>query len=249
MKKLLLCLLLLSPIALGNQTQVKILGGSDSTIIGNSSTGIHTNLRNSSGTEIGVSGSPIRIDPTGSTIQPISISAGNTEDATFTVSAIGATVTTNGSLFSLVNTSGSTVKIKIREIRLINVQASIVIIGAADDFRLLRITGHSVGTALTVMPHDTTDTLNASVTARTGATVTGEGTVPLRRWFWSSDEWGPGAQDVESTDHTMQTLIPAYVPLPRTKPIVLNANEGITIKCVTTTLVGTFDVTVLFTQE
>ena len=33
--------------------------------------GLHTNLRNNSGTEIGTSGSPLRVDPTGTTTQPI----------------------------------------------------------------------------------------------------------------------------------------------------------------------------------
>lgn len=33
---------------------------------------LHTNLRNNSGTEVGTSGAPLRIDPTGSTTQPIS---------------------------------------------------------------------------------------------------------------------------------------------------------------------------------
>ena len=33
----------------------------------------HVNLRNDGGTEIGTSGAPVRIDPTGSTIQPVSI--------------------------------------------------------------------------------------------------------------------------------------------------------------------------------
>jgi len=36
---------------------------------------IHINLRNNSGTEIGTSGNPVRTDPTGTTTQPVSISA------------------------------------------------------------------------------------------------------------------------------------------------------------------------------
>jgi len=34
--------------------------------------GIHTNLRNASGNEMGVAGSPLRVDPTGTTTQPVS---------------------------------------------------------------------------------------------------------------------------------------------------------------------------------
>lgn len=36
---------------------------------------IHTNLRNNAGTEIGTSANPVRIDPTGTTVQPVSISS------------------------------------------------------------------------------------------------------------------------------------------------------------------------------
>jgi len=34
--------------------------------------GLHVNLRNNSGTELGVAGAPLRVDPTGSTTQPVS---------------------------------------------------------------------------------------------------------------------------------------------------------------------------------
>lgn len=44
-----------------------------STVRITSTRGLHTNLRNASGTEVGTSGSPLRIDPTGTTTQPVNI--------------------------------------------------------------------------------------------------------------------------------------------------------------------------------
>lgn len=47
---------------------------------------LHANLRNASGTEVGTSGSPLRVDPTGSTTQPISGTVtANAGTGTFTI--------------------------------------------------------------------------------------------------------------------------------------------------------------------
>lgn len=55
--------------------------------------GLHVNLRNSSGTEIATSANPLRIDPTGTTTQPVSGTVtANAGTGTFTV---GGTVTAN----------------------------------------------------------------------------------------------------------------------------------------------------------
>lgn len=56
---------------------VKIVGSSSSgveqtPVQSTSQGGLHINIRNNAGSELGVSGSPIRIDPTGATTQPIS---------------------------------------------------------------------------------------------------------------------------------------------------------------------------------
>lgn len=203
-----------------DNTQVVIRGGTDNTKIGNT-------------------GDRLKVD---SIMTP-----GNNELATFTVYVPAAGVAVGKSMVSLVNASGSSVKVKLREIKLISLQTTAVT-GVILDFEYRRITGHSVGTSLTPNPHDTLDTLSGSVTARTGATVTGEGVI-LFRQKWSSDEWGVGAQDVESNDHVLQTLLPFYSPAQYTKPITLNANEGFHIKQTVSSSVGTFDIFVTFTVE
>lgn len=166
---------------------------------------------------------------------------------TFVARATSVAIGNGKSMISLVNTSGSTVKIKLRELWITNVQTTGVT-GIIANFELNSIVGHSAGTSLTPKAFDSTDTLNGSVTARTGATVTTEGT-SYARWLWSSDEWGVGPADVESTDHANQNLIPHYQDSGRWGTITLNANEGLHVKQVTNSTVGTFDLDIVFTQE
>ena len=47
--------------------------------------GLHVNLRNASGTEIGTSGTPVRVDPTGATTQPVSGTVTANQAGTWTV--------------------------------------------------------------------------------------------------------------------------------------------------------------------
>lgn len=61
---------------------IKIAGagssGSETTYVdATSAGGIHANLRNNAGTEIGTSGAPVRVDPTGTTTQPVSDAGGS----------------------------------------------------------------------------------------------------------------------------------------------------------------------------
>lgn len=170
------------------------------------------------------------------------------EFPTFVVFGNDIATGNNKSMLSLVNTTGSTVKLKVREIRVVNSQNSAVT-GVVADFFLFRCVTHSGGTSLTPETHDTADSLSASITARTNATIGTESTGILKHWEWSTDEWAQGAEDVESSDHGLQSLIPAFYPVPKTKPVTLNANEGLTLKCTTNTTTGIFDIMITFTQE
>jgi hypothetical protein len=178
----------------------------------------------------------------------LSGTAPEAEYATFTVLTQAVATANNKSMISLLNASGSTVKLKLRDFRVINTQNTAVT-GVVVDLNLYRCTGHSAGTSLTPLAFDTTDTLNSSITARTGATIAGEVTSALLHLDLSSDEWGPGAQDVETNDHTQQSLHSFYYTRQKTKPITLNAGEGLTLKCITNTTTGSYDIQVIFTQE
>lgn len=178
-------------------------------------------------------------------VSPLS---GGGELATFVVSARGVAIGNGKSMLSLVNASGSSIVLKLRELYIVNVQNTAVT-GVIAEFQLKRIVGHSAGTALTPAPYDTSDSLNDSITARTGATVTSEGSDIFRRLTWSSDEWGVGAQDVESQDHGVQAMFNIVRQFPGCKPFTLRANQGLTLKQITNSTVGTFDVIAVFTQE
>lgn len=171
-----------------------------------------------------------------------------TELATFTIYGSSIAIGNNKSMVSLLNASGSTVVLKIRDISIINTQTAVAT-GILADFRLLRCTGHSVGTTITPESHDTDDSLNASFTARTGGTIAGEGTAVYRRWQFSTDEWGAGSLDVESEQHAIGQHLPVYQQSWKGKAFTLRAGQGFTIKQVTNSTVGTFDLILTVTQE
>lgn len=152
----------------------------------------------------------------------------------------------NKSMISILN-ADATKLVKIRAIYLTNVQTTAVT-GVMLNFQLNRITGHSAGTLLTAFPYDTSLTLDADITVRTGSTVAGEGST-IRRWIWSSDERGVGTLDREGFDYGFQEAFPIFKQEMSTGPLVLRQNQGITLKQTISSTVGTWDINVIFTQE
>jgi hypothetical protein len=199
---------------------------------------------NTDGTKIGNVADRLKVDAVFSTAPTVT----DQEFPTFVVCINSIATANNKSMLSLVNASESTVSLKIRDVRWVNSQNTAVT-GVVADFQLFRCGSHSAGTAITPLAHDTADTLDSHITARTGATIGTEGASCLKRWKWSTDEWSQGAEDVESHDHVVQTLTSLYAPVSKTKPITLRAGEGVTFKCVTNTTTGVFDILVTFTQE
>ena len=57
---------------------------------------LHMNLRNASGTEMGTSGSPLRVDPTGTTTQPVSGTVSITANSAVNVAQMNGVATTMG---------------------------------------------------------------------------------------------------------------------------------------------------------
>jgi hypothetical protein len=170
------------------------------------------------------------------------------EAATFTTVAPNITIGNNKSMLSVTN-AGSNI-CKIQEIYLVNVQATAVT-GILGTFELRRISSHSAGTVITnISTLDTADTFDSNITIRTNSTVAGESSVLLWRSLFSTDEWGPGALDTESNDHSRQTFFPIFSKKTSgTKPIVLRNNEGLNIKFATNSTAGSFDIMLVFTQE
>lgn len=167
------------------------------------------------------------------------------EEATFCFIAPSVQIGNAKSMLSMLNTGSNVVKI--RRISLINVQTSSVT-GVVGAFEFRRMTSHSAGAQISAIDSmDTNDVLPAGITARTGATITGESSTMMFRSTWSTDEWGPGTLDTESHDHSIAQAIPVYQRLDHnTKPITLRTNQGLTIKQVTNSAAGTFDLIVVF---
>jgi hypothetical protein len=170
------------------------------------------------------------------------------ELATFNAISTSIATAQNKSLMSIVNTSSK--KIRIEEIYLINVRTTAVT-GVPGVFEIRKITGHSGGLAVSnVEAYESGDILDAGVTVRTGATVSGESVNLLWRCLFSTDEHGIGGLDVSGEQHLFQTMFPVFVKkTTRTKTITLKANEGLTVKFTPNSNTGQFDIFCIFTQE
>jgi hypothetical protein len=186
--------------------------------------------------------------------QTVSVSSGATEEATFTVVASAVVLGNGKSLISLYNPSASTKVLKLREYYMRNAQTSAVT-GVAAQLEIRKIvsgTAPTGGTDLTasIVAHDSNDTLGAGILAHAGATLTGEVAIPYDLMRISSDEWGPGTLDQEGAQQTISNYLPARVKRDaQQKPlIVMRAGQGATLKCVTNTTAGSFDLIFVFTQ-
>lgn len=165
----------------------------------------------------------------------------------FVVNAEDIAIGNNKSMLSFLNTGSKVVRI--REIKIINGRTTATT-GIVAKFDLFRMTGATVGTTLTPLAFDTTDSVT-STAVKTGATIAGEASASLMHWEWSSDEWSSGTQDVESTDHAFQSLIAAYKwdTASGLKAITIRPGEGIHLKHTVNSTAGSFDIYVQFTEE
>jgi hypothetical protein len=201
--------------------------------------GLHTNLRNATGNELLSRQERNNSIPVVEAIEP----------ATFLLHASSITIAANKSMLALMNGASSGVTLKILKVRVMNTQTTAVT-GVVADFRLRRITAITGGTAQTPRPHDTNDVLDANVTASSAGTPTDlSGPVDLGRYVYSTDEWGPGTADVESMDHSMQTVWAIYQHMRGEKPITLRPGQGLDIRQLTSSTAGTFDLQIIFSQE
>lgn len=170
------------------------------------------------------------------------------EEASFLISIQNIAIGNSKSMVSVLNGGSSTKRLRVHSIWLTNVQNSNVT-GIAAQFTISRITGHSAGTLVTanVIPLDTADVLNANVSIRTGGTISGRGT-SFWKSTWSSDEWAPGSLDQEGFDHGLQAMFPILRFPNKIKPLTLRPGEGFDILQNVNSTVGTFDITILFSE-
>ncbi len=150
----------------------------------------------------------------------------------------------NKQLISILNATGSGKVLAIKKLFLIDVQTSTVTgVAIRSDFK--RMTAHSAGTLITPVAADSTNpVLPAEVTCRTGATVT-EGAL-LFPLAYSNDEIGATQAFPSSILLQGLNFIPEGI---ETQEIRLRPGEGVTLKQITSSTVGSFSYLIVFTMD
>lgn len=146
---------------------------------------------------------------------------------------------------SILNASGSGVVVKVRKIFPCNL-ALAALTGVALRFDFKKATAHAGGTAITPVSADSTNTaLPAQVTVRTGATSVTESSL-LWPYTCTNDE--VGATQAFPSAQLMQALnsIPDGNEI---QELTLREGEGLTVKQITSSTVGSFGWLMVFTVE
>lgn len=155
---------------------------------------------------------------------------------TYYVLADAVAFAANKQMISILNGAGSGVMVTVKKLFLIDLQLSSAT-GVAVRQDVKRITAHSGGTAITPQSVDSANpALPAEVTARTGATSVTEGALLFPLTF-TNDEVG-ATQAFPSTQ-----LLAGLNWMPAGEEIQefrLREGEGITVKNITSTTVGSF---------
>jgi hypothetical protein len=145
---------------------------------------------------------------------------------------------------TLFNATGSGKLVKARKLFAYNLQTAAVT-GVSCRFDLKRVTAGSAGTAITSAPADSLNAaLPAGVAARTNATVT-EGAI-LFPWLTSTDEeLATPALSKGAFQQSTNILIEGN----EVQELALREGEGLTVKQITNTTVGSYGWLIVFTVE
>lgn len=190
---------------------------------------------------------PVRLT-NGSSFYDATGGGGSTTEKTFTAIIRPVTLANNKSLLSITNNNGSSVIAKIYKIFVVNSQNTAVS-GTVGNFQIKRCTSHSSGTLITPESLDTDDIIDSNITIRSAATIAGESSRIIWSAKYGTDEWSPGNLESDNNDHINQQLFPLWdVSHQLLKPIIVRANQGITVKFATNSTAGSFDVMIVFTQ-
>jgi len=150
----------------------------------------------------------------------------------------------------ILNASGSAKIVKVWRIWCLNNNLT-AITGVMLNLDLKRITGMTSPTAVTPVKHDTTSAaIPAQITAGHAGTIVGEGDL-LRRITWSSDEpvQGGAGNDEWECLVPLNCIWDAGYGDVNVGPIVLRADEGLMLKCITNTAASFLDTEFEFTLE
>lgn len=148
--------------------------------------------------------------------------------------------------FTIFNTL-STKKVRIKRILIFNWQVTAVT-GVMLEFLLERITARTAGTSATINPLDLNDSLTAGITASSGDTSVTESTV-LRRMFSANEEVILATLNTttERGFHFDDNIV--YEAMFENTPLTLRQNQGISLKQITSSTVGSVSIVIEFTEE
>jgi hypothetical protein len=145
----------------------------------------------------------------------------------------------------LYNTS-STKKVIVHRIARYNWQSALVA-GVTLEQYLAKITAYTGGTATTIRSMDSADVLPAGINAVTGAATVTEDFL-VRRFFASSEEANFGNANYSNAP-AVDTSAAIYERTPGTRGFVLRLNQGLAIRNVTNSAIGTVSYAIEFTVE
>ena len=168
------------------------------------------------------------------------------EPATFSCVFDRIAPAANKYLATLFNTS-ATRRVVVHSVYVFNWNLTAVT-GVILQGELWRLTARTAGTGVTAVARDTADTLSSGIACDTGSTSVTDSSL-LRRLVYSAEEAKIGALTLESVTSTADQWALAYKKEAGQKGITLRQNEGLSVKNITSSTVGTVSVVVIFTDE
>ena len=157
----------------------------------------------------------------------------------------------NKYMATLFNTS-STRKVTVDRVYCLNWQVTAVV-GVLLEQELRYVTARTIGSAVTIQREDTTETLSSGIEADVGSTTVTEGTGDrglIRRIIASSEEialataYGLNGVLANITDAQLK-----YYRHPGSLGLVLRQNQGVTVKNITSSTIGTVSYIFEFRDE
>ena len=168
------------------------------------------------------------------------------EPATFIAVSDRIAPAANKYMLTVFNTT-ATRKVVIQRAFVYNWQVAAVV-GVLLEYEFRRITARTTGTTITPVAYDTNDTITAGITCDHTTTAVTDSSL-LRRGFTSSEETKIGALTLENSLSVNESFPMVYERMNGCKGVTCRQNQGVTIKNITSSTIGTVSCVILFTDE
>lgn len=171
---------------------------------------------------------------------------------TWQINAMAVQPGNGKSMLGILNGAGSGKVVRIYRMWMLNNYSGVAYTGVTFNYEIRAITGLSSGTNVTPVAHDTANAaFSGSVVVQTGGTVSGESATLMRLIGWSGDEPSVAGTSIDE----MELLVPLNVMWDTgygdssVDPLTLREGEGVHIKCITNSTVGSLDFMMELTQR